>query len=79
MRAMYLVFAAAIVIVPASWAETATDADRFWPHWRGPMNTGVSPEGDPPIEWSEGYCQLEQERPRTTTRCRGSDFPDPKI
>ena len=53
MRAINLVLVVAMVIAPASWAETATDADRFWPHWRGPMDTGVSPEGDPPIEWSE--------------------------
>ncbi len=51
-RAMYVVLTIAIIIGPASWAETA-DAERFWPSWRGPMDTGVSPEGDPPIEWSE--------------------------
>ena len=53
MRAINLVLLVAMVIAPASWAETETDADRFWPHWRGPMDTGVSPGGDPPIEWSE--------------------------
>lgn len=31
------------------------DADflRQWPHWRGPMDTGVAPSGDPPVQWSE--------------------------
>ena len=24
-----------------------------WPQWRGPLGTGVSPKGDPPVEWSE--------------------------
>jgi outer membrane protein assembly factor BamB len=24
-----------------------------WPHWRGPLATGVAPKSDPPIEWSE--------------------------
>jgi len=24
-----------------------------WPQWRGPLGTGVSPDGDPPTEWSE--------------------------
>jgi outer membrane protein assembly factor BamB len=24
-----------------------------WPNWRGPLGTGVAPEGNPPIEWSE--------------------------
>jgi outer membrane protein assembly factor BamB len=28
-------------------------ADRFWPQWRGPLATGVAPEADPPVTWSE--------------------------
>jgi outer membrane protein assembly factor BamB len=24
-----------------------------WPHWRGPTGNGVSPDGRPPVEWSE--------------------------
>jgi len=24
-----------------------------WPQWRGPLGNGVSPDGDPPIHWSE--------------------------
>lgn len=24
-----------------------------WPGWRGPLFNGVSPDGDPPVEWSE--------------------------
>ena len=24
-----------------------------WPQWRGPFGTGVSPAGNPPVEWSE--------------------------
>lgn len=27
--------------------------DQHWPSWRGPLLNGVSPVGDPPIEWSE--------------------------
>jgi outer membrane protein assembly factor BamB len=27
--------------------------DKFWPQWRGPQATGVSPSADPPVEWSE--------------------------
>jgi outer membrane protein assembly factor BamB len=30
-----------------------TDGEKYWPQWRGPMATGVSPSADPPIEWSE--------------------------
>ena len=28
-------------------------SDQNWPAWRGPLHNGVSPNGDPPIEWSE--------------------------
>ena len=31
----------------------AEDASQFWPQWRGPLNNGVGPEANPPIEWSE--------------------------
>src|SRR5438128_11946549 len=24
-----------------------------WPQWRGPLGTGVAPNGFPPVEWSE--------------------------
>lgn len=24
-----------------------------WPQWRGPIGTGVAPQADPPLEWSE--------------------------
>ena len=29
------------------------ETSRQWPQWRGPLGTGVSPHGDPPITWSE--------------------------
>jgi outer membrane protein assembly factor BamB len=28
-------------------------ADLPWPNWRGPSATGVSPDAQPPVEWSE--------------------------
>ncbi len=31
----------------------ADDADRYWAEWRGPLGTGVGPQADPPVEWSE--------------------------
>ena len=38
----------------ASWAvEPPADAEKYWGQWRGPSATGVSPDGDPPVEWSE--------------------------
>jgi len=30
-----------------------TEAEKFWPQWRGPHATGVSRHADPPTEWSE--------------------------
>jgi outer membrane protein assembly factor BamB len=30
-----------------------SDFEKFWHQWRGPFMTGESPDGDPPIEWSE--------------------------
>ncbi len=36
------------------WAvEGPSDSEKYWPQWRGPLATGVSPNGNPPIEWSE--------------------------
>jgi outer membrane protein assembly factor BamB len=32
-------------------AESA--ADQFWPQWRGPLETGVGPHAEPPLNWSE--------------------------
>ena len=29
------------------------DAIAFWPQWRGPLQTGEAPLGDPPVRWDE--------------------------
>jgi outer membrane protein assembly factor BamB len=57
-----------ISITASGWATTAlalaystpVDAGELaaaridnWPHWRGPLVTGVAPHGDPPVNWSE--------------------------
>jgi outer membrane protein assembly factor BamB len=34
-------------------AEPSADAGRYWPQWRGPLATGASPHGKPPVEWGE--------------------------
>ena len=34
-------------------AEEVTRAAGNWPQWRGPLGTGVAPDADPPIEFSE--------------------------
>lgn len=31
----------------------AASAEQNWGHWRGPLQNGVSPNGNPPTEWSE--------------------------
>jgi hypothetical protein len=33
--------------------EGPSDYEKNWPQWRGPLATGVSPNGNPPIEWGE--------------------------
>jgi outer membrane protein assembly factor BamB len=46
---------AVIVSVSAGDFGNSTNADalRNWPQWRGPLATGVAPEANPPIHWSE--------------------------
>lgn len=34
-------------------SDDTTDRYDNWPQWRGPLATGESPTGNPPIEWSE--------------------------
>ena len=41
------------IILLASTLVAQSPAERYWPQWRGPHATGVSPSADPPIEWSE--------------------------
>ena len=31
----------------------AASAEQNWPQWRGPLQNGTAPQGDPPLEWSE--------------------------
>ncbi|NKB66454.1 MAG: PQQ-binding-like beta-propeller repeat protein, partial [Candidatus Latescibacteria bacterium] len=31
----------------------ATEDPAHWPHWRGPLQNGVSPQAAPPLSWSE--------------------------
>lgn len=36
-------------------AHTGSDSELYWPQWRGPLFTGESPNGNPPIKWSENH------------------------
>jgi outer membrane protein assembly factor BamB len=52
-RAVVIAFAAGMLALSA-WPEAkAQDALKYWPQWRGPLATGVAPQGDPPVTWSE--------------------------
>jgi outer membrane protein assembly factor BamB len=42
-----------LFIISAADNTKDTDYDKYWPQWRGPYMTGVSPNGNPPSEWSE--------------------------
>jgi len=57
MRRPFPFVAAALLAAAASasWVSAHNDADasRYWPQWRGPLGTGVSPTAEPPLEWSE--------------------------
>jgi hypothetical protein len=45
----------ALILAALPLAGYAADVDdetlHNWPHWRGPVGTGVAPEGHPPLEW----------------------------
>jgi outer membrane protein assembly factor BamB len=45
---------AAALLSALSAPAPAAEAERGgWPWWRGPLGNGVSPDGDPPLRWSE--------------------------
>ena len=53
MRAIALVITlgATLCCLPAQLASGQDG--QYWPQWRGPLGTGVAPDADPPVEWSE--------------------------
>ena len=49
-----LVIVAAWLLAGAAICRADDDpAAAFWPQWRGPLGTGVAPQADPPVAWSE--------------------------
>src|SRR2546426_3916101 len=55
MKPTFLLIATASLSL-ASGADAGTpssEANQFWPQWRGPLATGVGPLADPPVTWSE--------------------------
>ncbi len=53
--AMLRAAAAALALALAALSEAAgaEAKSQWWPWWRGPLGNGVSPDGDPPLRWSE--------------------------
>jgi outer membrane protein assembly factor BamB len=52
MKAALLI--AALVGLTSSFATMeAAEAKENWPQWRGPLASGVAPDANPPIKWSE--------------------------
>jgi outer membrane protein assembly factor BamB len=44
---------ATTLLLAVSSSLAASDAESYWPQWRGPLGTGVAPRATPPLEWSE--------------------------
>jgi hypothetical protein len=43
----------ACALVPCARGDDDSAASHHWPQWRGPLETGVAPNANPPTEWSE--------------------------
>ena len=42
------------MVSAAAGAEcSGAEVERDWPQWRGPLGTGVAPDAQPPVKWSE--------------------------
>ena len=50
---MSLVTGIGFVLLTSMTSAQGPQTARFWSQWRGPDATGVSPDADPPLEWSE--------------------------
>lgn len=42
-----------LIVLAINVGRCVAEGDSDWPQWRGPLGTGVAPNSDPPIEWSE--------------------------
>ena len=45
--------AALVLALAALSPATGAEGTAEWPWWRGPLGNGTSPDGDPPVHWSE--------------------------
>ncbi len=54
MKRIVTIFICFCAITTFMWGTDAlSETDRYWHQWRGPEASGVAPDADPPIEWSE--------------------------
>ena len=54
MKRIVTIFICFCVVSVFLWGTDAlSETDRYWHQWRGPEASGVAPDADPPIEWSE--------------------------
>lgn len=51
MKSSIVAIALLVTLVTAFAAEPARVPSTRWPHWRGPLATGIAPNADPPVQW----------------------------
>src|SRR5262245_50831972 len=57
LKRMHILSISAVIVI-VSWTASAavlknSESFKHWHQWRGPLQSGVAPQGDPPTEWSE--------------------------
>ena len=73
MNATSLTIVSTAFLLAVATSTLADDALDNWGQWRGPLSTGVAPNGDPPTKWSE------TENVRWKTRLSGSGHATPVV
>ncbi len=53
MKTFFLSAALCTFVLTLTVGADSAESHLNWPQWRGPLGTGVAPEADPPLEWSE--------------------------
>ncbi len=53
MKKTLILIVCVVVLSSLNWAGKPGVFEKNWAQWRGPLSTGVSPQGNPPLEWSE--------------------------
>jgi len=51
MRRLFFIATAIVLAAAPLQADDAKEGVDHWPQWRGPLATGMSPKGDPPLKW----------------------------